>query len=619
MSAIFWNNKGSTLDNLGKYDDAIYCYNKALELDPLYTDAWYNKGLALKNMEKYDDAIYCYNKALELDPLYTDAWSSKGDTYYNWKRYEEAIKAYDKALDLDPNNPEYWNDKGDTYYNWKRYEEAIKAYDKALDLDPNNKSYFYNKGLTLKNMGRCTQSLDFYDKALELDPNNSNCWNSKGIALTSLYNYEDAIKAYDKALELDPNNKYSWYNKGDIFRKKGRYIEAIEYYDNALKIDSDYKPAWNNKGLAFNKLKRYEEAIKAYDKALDLDPDYAISWDNKGDTYSEMGKFQDAISLYDKALELDPNNSNYWNDKGNALDEMGYHNEAIICYDKAIEISKRDTILFTSSPSIDPIKKYFKKSIAVIIGISKYKEENSLANAENDAKGIMNVLEEKYGFATDIIIPLFNEDATYVNIRKIFVSNLQDEDKVGPEDRVIIYYAGHGKVRTRIGRQGQELKYGFIIPYDGQKGDYSSYLEMEMMVNGCRDCLARHTLLILDCCYSGYAAMRDVTDRPKKVTDPYLKQIAFNTAIQVLAAGEEDQPVNDSGIRRGNSAFTGALLDILEAGRDLDNNGILTASEIGSKLAHEVARHSVGAIQRPVFNNISGSGLGDFIFKIFQV
>ena len=44
-----WNNKGLALDNLGRYEEAIKYYDKAIELDPNNADAWYNKGLLLVN------------------------------------------------------------------------------------------------------------------------------------------------------------------------------------------------------------------------------------------------------------------------------------------------------------------------------------------------------------------------------------------------------------------------------------------------------------------------------------------------------------------------------------------------------------------------------------------
>ena len=98
-----------------------------------------------------------------------------------------------------------------------------------------------------------------------------------------------------------------------------------------------------------------------------------------------------------------------------------------------------------------------------------------------------------------------------------------------------------------------------------------------------------------------------------------LKEIASRSATQVLAAGQEDQAVSDSGKRPGYSAFTGALLDILDMERDLDDDDILTASEIGYNLGKEVISHQKGVYQKPVYNHIAGSEGGDFIFKLFDV
>jgi hypothetical protein len=90
-------------------------------------------------------------------------------------------------------------------------------------------------------------------------------------------------------------------------------------------------------------------------------------------------------------------------------------------------------------------------------------------------------------------------------------------------------------------------------------------------------------LVGIDCCYNGFAANRAIQSlqRSYAATEDYIRDISSRAAAQVFAAGQEDQPVSDSGIRPGYSAFTGALLDILEPEVDPDNNGILTASEIG--------------------------------------
>lgn len=45
-----WNNKGLSLYALGRYNEALYCYDKALEVQPNYANAWYNKAKTLDDM-----------------------------------------------------------------------------------------------------------------------------------------------------------------------------------------------------------------------------------------------------------------------------------------------------------------------------------------------------------------------------------------------------------------------------------------------------------------------------------------------------------------------------------------------------------------------------------------
>jgi tetratricopeptide (TPR) repeat protein len=64
--------KGSELFSDSKYQEAMECYNKALDLDPSFAEAFYDKGLVLFALEKYQEAMECYNKALDSDPSFAD-------------------------------------------------------------------------------------------------------------------------------------------------------------------------------------------------------------------------------------------------------------------------------------------------------------------------------------------------------------------------------------------------------------------------------------------------------------------------------------------------------------------------------------------------------------------
>ena len=116
----------------------IEYYSKCLKLDPKNADAWNNKGVALEKLGRYEEAIRCFDKALEIINSEKDesVWFGKGFAFYNLGRYEEAIRCYDKALKIDPEDEVGWYIKGVALAELGRYEEAIRCFDKALEIDP---------------------------------------------------------------------------------------------------------------------------------------------------------------------------------------------------------------------------------------------------------------------------------------------------------------------------------------------------------------------------------------------------------------------------------------------------------------------------------------------------
>jgi tetratricopeptide (TPR) repeat protein len=75
--SIAYNNRGVTLRKLGKPEEAVKNYDKAIKLDSIYYAAYNNKGVSLDYLERYEEAIENYDKALELYPNYIQAYNNK--------------------------------------------------------------------------------------------------------------------------------------------------------------------------------------------------------------------------------------------------------------------------------------------------------------------------------------------------------------------------------------------------------------------------------------------------------------------------------------------------------------------------------------------------------------
>lgn len=61
-------------------------------------------GMQVAQRGLWHEAIYRWEKAVELDPTYAAAFNDLGIAYEHEGQLDKARKAYEKALELDPNN-----------------------------------------------------------------------------------------------------------------------------------------------------------------------------------------------------------------------------------------------------------------------------------------------------------------------------------------------------------------------------------------------------------------------------------------------------------------------------------------------------------------------------------
>ena len=104
QSAEEWNDKGKNLYNEGKYNDAIACFKKALELAPNAHEIWLNLGNTYFKIGNFEKACGCYNESLKYKPEWVRALTNKGRALMKLVRYGEAKVCFEMVLAQNPND-----------------------------------------------------------------------------------------------------------------------------------------------------------------------------------------------------------------------------------------------------------------------------------------------------------------------------------------------------------------------------------------------------------------------------------------------------------------------------------------------------------------------------------
>lgn len=229
----------------GNYPDALYTYNRALDLSPTEPMLLYKRGVVLGQLGLYDEAIDAYNQALQQGMVPTAA---------------------------------FWIDCGDSLARGlKRYKPALESYNQAIALEPDNYHALSGRGFCLAMLGRGAEALVSCDRAIGLQPDAEEVWNSRGLVLYKTKRHPEALKDFDRAVAVQPGSNRTWYNRGMTLLQLHREAEAIESFETALRDEGDryqpwYPSAWMWHGYGLMQLGRFEGAIASLDRALAYEP-----------------------------------------------------------------------------------------------------------------------------------------------------------------------------------------------------------------------------------------------------------------------------------------------------------------------------------------------------------
>ena len=436
---IALNSEAMRYCQLHKFKKSIKCLEKAIKLEPKFALLWHSKGLVFTKMAvelvndqirmqksgeakeqhhhyaklKLEEALECYDKAIELNPKDLKTWHNRGDvleklgilSFDKWF-FQSAIECCDKVIELgqtswesvDPNDNDGWDPKGIAAYEWmtkgmilyihlgrrrasfnsvfgmnpSHHNEAIKCFDKAIELNPKDANVWKHKGDTLVDLAEHGMKPSVYVLEEFKDPKKQ----KKRIVLAQFSKYMEAAKCYEKVIKLDPVDENAWITLGDTCIKlwnldptrKNKLYDEFQDEDDILHTslfnimeeswdendardmygDSEHGKSWDEREKIWDEKPDvhavdpiYDKAIECLKKVTKMDPLDSIAWTKLGYMYTDRatGDQNKAVECLRKAVKLDPENAIAWYTLTFSLDRLGRKNESSKCFDKAIELN----------------------------------------------------------------------------------------------------------------------------------------------------------------------------------------------------------------------------------------------------------------------------------------
>jgi tetratricopeptide (TPR) repeat protein len=197
----------------GHLDEALACFERALEMRANYAEAYVQQGELLAALGRHEDAADSFSLALAHDAGLADAWAGYGKVLRLRGRIEEAILHFKRATTLSPASVDVWvalalalNESGQT-------AEAAAAYERAIEAAPHQPAAFVNLGLLcLSQIGDPHRAEILFRRAVDLAPDRVEPQANLGLALHEQGRSDEALLHYDRLIEKYPQcAEYRWH------------------------------------------------------------------------------------------------------------------------------------------------------------------------------------------------------------------------------------------------------------------------------------------------------------------------------------------------------------------------------------------------------------------------
>ena len=309
----------------------------------------------------------------------------------------------------------------------------------------------------------------------------------------------------------------------------------------------------------------------------------SVKIDNEPITLDSKGNFEMALYVPYDGLKLSVE----------AIDKFANKSSRIIVIDRE-EITQSENIV--KLPSLNPTKVNARENnsaVALIVGITNYKNIPLAIYADNDAKMFSDFAYRSLGVSRDKIKLLVNETANFVEIKKTIKRWLQNEIKSGETD-VYLFFAGHGLV-------SDNQKDLYLLPYDGEPTllDDTSLKRSELF-SIISESNPKSVTAFFDTCYSGLTRenkMLIASARPLKIV---AEENTIPININLITAAANNEIAN--GLEAAeHGMFSYYLMEGLSGNADSDNDKNITLGELYSYLSDKVKDKSskLGRQQNP--------------------
>ena len=343
-TGVDWNRLGNAYLMVSDFDQALRCYDRAIELEPDEPSHRNNKGGALARLQRFDLALEMYDECLALEPDHATAKEAKQKLLIKLNQSEEILDDLKQQLDDDPESLE----KRLAYFNalveFTQYSDAIKVIQEQL------KPVDELKSIPLQ---ADPEEYKFEQRQVNLRSALLQLFESRQMWMRALATTNQMLKMFEEA------PYYLLFNKAEFLAELGKYDESSTIIDELEGKDVDSERIKIARAGILCEQGKDEEALALYESFDKGSRFYRMILNKKADIKLTLGRIEES---HEDLLELLDTNImvavQLINSKNYKPDDAIMQKLKLIARNPFIPEQQRENLSFALALACDKRKEY---------------------------------------------------------------------------------------------------------------------------------------------------------------------------------------------------------------------------------------------------------------------
>jgi len=226
----------TTLWHLGDRLELGQLSRQVLEWSRLRPQAWCVAGNCFSLEKDHEQAVRCFERAIQLNPKHAYARTLLGHELVALEKYDKAIQQYRSAIDVDPRNYGAWWGLGRVCQSQEDLVQAKYNFLRAVEINGSNQVLRTSLGMVLQALGEPQRALQLFNRAVESSHCRALALFQKACILSSQKQHVKAADELVKARCLAPREPCIHVQMGRVQLGLGNVRKALQHFTHAMDL-----------------------------------------------------------------------------------------------------------------------------------------------------------------------------------------------------------------------------------------------------------------------------------------------------------------------------------------------------------------------------------------------